>query len=88
MLQSEKDALILDAAIEFGPDYLYEIRNGTLGLTLYIDAPSRAWATPIRQAVPGNWRGLYVVVLYTYDEDEPQLPYNSPLLKKEKEEPV
>jgi hypothetical protein len=34
--------LILKAAIEFGSLYTYEIKHGTLGKTLYIDAANKA----------------------------------------------
>jgi hypothetical protein len=60
----KKDDLILEAAIEFGPEYTYEINHGSLGNTLHISAPHRASATQIRQEVPISWHGLYTVVLY------------------------
>ena len=41
MKLSERDDLILEAALEFGADYFYNIKNGTLGPTLYIEAPNR-----------------------------------------------
>jgi hypothetical protein len=66
---SEKDNLILEAALEFGADYYYNIKNGTLGPTLYIDAPNRAASRRIREDAPCFWKGLYVVVLYTTDPD-------------------
>jgi hypothetical protein len=61
---AERDALILEAALEFGADYFYEIRNGTLGMTLYINAPNKIEAGHIRKDAPGHWRDLYVVVIY------------------------
>tara|TARA_R110002020_G_scaffold29001_1_gene91814 strand:- start:30514 stop:30714 length:201 start_codon:yes stop_codon:yes gene_type:complete len=60
----EKDLLILEAAIEFGPDNLYEIKNGTLGQTLYIETPHKLEATYIRKTAPINWKGLYTVVVH------------------------
>tara|TARA_R110002020_G_scaffold290704_2_gene506141 strand:+ start:322 stop:567 length:246 start_codon:yes stop_codon:yes gene_type:complete len=66
---TERDNLILEAALEFGADYYYDIRNGTLGLTLYIEAPNKTEAGHIRKEAPGFWKDLYVVVLYTSDPD-------------------
>ena len=56
--------LILRAAIEFGPDYLYEIVNGGLGPTLRIDARTKDEAKQLRPRVPLMWEGLYTIVLY------------------------
>ena len=64
MTPTERDDLILESAIEFGPDCTYDIRHGTLGNTLYISTRHRAEATRIRQKVPISWLGLYTVVLY------------------------
>ena len=64
MTPTERDNLILEAAIEFGPDYFYDIRKGTLGLTLYIEAPNKFESSRIRKIAPGHWKDLYVVVLY------------------------
>ena len=58
------DSLVLEAALEFGADYLYEIKNGTMGPTLYIQAPNKMEASHIRKSAPCHWNGLYVVVLY------------------------
>jgi hypothetical protein len=66
---SERDNLILEAALEFGADYYYEIRNGTLGITLYIEAPNKFEAGQIRKEAPCFWNDLYVVVIYTTDPD-------------------
>ena len=64
MTQTERDGLILEAALEFGADCFYEVRFGTMGETLYIAAPHKAEASMIRQEIPGTWSGLYTVVLY------------------------
>jgi len=64
------NGLILAAALDFGPDYYYEIKNGTLGPTLYIDAGTKFEASRIRTQAPGSWRGLYVIVLYTHNSDD------------------
>ena len=69
MTLTERDALILEAALEFGPDYFYDIRNGTLGLTLYIEAPNKTESSHIRKKAPCFWNKLYVVVLYTNTPD-------------------
>jgi len=66
---TERDNLILEAALEFGADYYYIIKNGTLGMTLYIEAPNKAEASRIRKDAPGYWKKLYVVVLYSSDPD-------------------
>tara|TARA_R110000824_G_scaffold145287_2_gene313542 strand:- start:300 stop:527 length:228 start_codon:yes stop_codon:yes gene_type:complete len=66
---TERDGLILEAAIEFGPDYFYDIRNGTLGLTLYIEAPNKTEAGFVRSAAPSFWKKLYVVVIYHTDPE-------------------
>jgi len=65
----ERDDLMIEAALEFGPDYIYNIRNGTIGITLYIQAPNKAEASHIRQKAPVNWKKLYVVVLYYNDRE-------------------
>ena len=61
---SDRDGLVIEAAIEFGPDYIYEIRNGTMGPTLYIQAPNKYEASYVRNLAPGHWNKLYVVVIY------------------------
>jgi hypothetical protein len=77
---AERDNLILEAAIEFGPDYFYDVRNGTLGMTLYIEAPNKDQAGRIRHAAPGNWKDLYVVVTYHSDADFTPDPLYDPKL--------
>ena len=59
-----RDALLLKAAIEFGSDYLYTLKNGGLGPTLCIHAESKEMASKIRTRAPTIWEGLYVLVLY------------------------
>ncbi len=58
------DSLVIEAALEFGADYLYEIKNGTMGPTLYIQAPNKQESSHIRKKAPCYWNKLYVVVLY------------------------
>ena len=63
MTLTERDNLIIDAAIEFGVDQSYEVKRGTLGITLYITSPSKAEARRMRILAPDFWKGLYVIVL-------------------------
>jgi hypothetical protein len=71
---TERDGLILEAAMEFSPDYFYEIKNGTMGLTLYIKAPNKFESSRLRKIIPNGWKGLYTIVLYNnildFDEDK------------------
>ena len=80
MTLTERDTLILEAAIEFGPDYFYDIRNGTMGITLYIEAPNKAEASRIRKVAPAHWKKLYVVVLYHDDPNFTQEALYDPKL--------
>tara|TARA_R110000824_G_scaffold14713_3_gene62407 strand:+ start:1020 stop:1262 length:243 start_codon:yes stop_codon:yes gene_type:complete len=57
------DSLRLKAAIEFGSEYIYSIRSGGLGLTLYVDAGTKEASAIARRAIPSQWQGLYVLVL-------------------------
>jgi len=61
--------LILKAAIEFGSLYTYEIKHGTLGETLYIDAENKGEAHLVRRKISGSWHGLYVIVRYTQAQE-------------------
>ena len=74
----EKDNLILEAALEFGADNLYTVSQGTLGETLYIEAPSKLEARYIRDKVPIYWHQTYVVVLYTEKQDEEEQKIKMP----------
>ena len=60
---SDKELLMLEANIKFGTENLYEIKDGSLGRTLYIESPTRAEATKARALVPLRWKDLYTVVL-------------------------
>lgn len=66
--------LILKAAIEFGSLYTYEIKHGTLGKTLYINAINKEEASLARKMVGIYWNGLYVVVIYQYELGESENP--------------
>ena len=63
-MSTDQTELILKAAIEFGPDYLYEIVNGGMGRTLRIDVGTKTEASQVRSRVPIMWEGLYTMVLY------------------------
>ena len=65
------DSLKLKAAIEFGSEYTYTIKNGGLGPTLRVDARTKIAAMHAREKIPMEWEGLYVIVIYsTADEEE------------------
>ena len=64
------DALILKATIEFGAEHTYSIKNGGLGPTLCVLAESRESSREARKKIPGNWEGLYVIVLHNGEKDE------------------
>jgi hypothetical protein len=65
-----KDEIILKAAIELDPEWNYEFRNGTRGLTLYIHTDSRQKASIIRKAAPSSFEGYPIIVTYTYEREE------------------
>ena len=76
MTPLERDNIILEAALEWGADAMYDIRNGTLGPTLYIDCACKEESTYIRHQIPAYFHDLYVVVTYpthvlTYADIEP-----------------
>ncbi len=73
------DALQLRAAIEFGSEYIYTIKNGGLGPTLVVDAETRDAARTARKKIPGTWEGLYVIVIYSTGEKEEDLLYDPEL---------
>jgi hypothetical protein len=77
---TDKDGLLIEAAIEFGADYFYDIRNGTLGTTLYIEAPNRAESRRVRKKAPSFWKDLYVIVLYTTTPEFSDEPLYDPKL--------
>jgi len=84
--QIERDDIILRAALEWGADCMYDIQNGTLGPTLYIDAPNRQEAGYIRAEVPIFFEGLYTIVRYptnilTPEDEKSQLDLYDPKLK-------
>ena len=64
MTPVERDNIILEAALEWGADAMYDIRNGTLGPTLYIDCSCKEESSYIRHKIPAYFHDLYVVVTY------------------------
>jgi predicted sugar kinase len=62
------DSIKLKAAIEFG-DYVYTVKNGGHGPTLVVDAGTKEKAAIARKKIPGNWEGLFVLVVYSYSVD-------------------
>jgi len=74
--KTSRDDIILEAALEWGADAMYDIQPGTLGETLYIDATNKQEASEIRALVPIFFHGLYTVVRYpthilTPEDEEP-----------------
>ena len=65
-----KNEIILKAAIELDPEWNYEFRRGTMGLTLYIKTDSKEKASIIRKIAPMKFEGDPVIVLYTYEREE------------------
>ncbi len=78
---SERDALLLRAAIEFDSRFLYTIKNGTLGLTLYVNANSAEEAHEIRAKIPVEWEGLYTIVLYYKNTNDLETSLYDPKLR-------
>jgi hypothetical protein len=73
-----RDVLKLKAAIEFGSEFAYTIKQCGLGPTLIISAcelsSSREKASEVRKKAPSRWEDLYVIVTYsTADEEDDSL---------------
>jgi len=81
MTLKKDDVLLLKAAIEFGSECLYNIKDGGLGRTLVIDAGNSARARETRSKIPTFWEGLYTLVIYnaaaeTEEEKEEERLYD------------
>jgi hypothetical protein len=63
MTEAEKNEIILRAAIEIDPEHMYEIRQGTLGMTLYITVKDKDIARAVRKKTPSQFEGLRTIVL-------------------------
>jgi hypothetical protein len=61
----DSDSLKLKAAIEFGSEYIYTLKNGGHGPTLVVDAGTRTSASIARKKIPTYWEGLFVLVIYS-----------------------
>ncbi len=68
----ERDDLILEAALEWGADAMFDIRPGTLGLTLYAHCDLKEDASYLRKKIPLDWHGLYTIVTYNTDPNPPR----------------
>jgi len=75
-----RDSLKLKAAVEFGGDYTYTIKQGGLGPTLIVNAETKSAARTARKTIPGTWEGLYVLVVYCTSEEEPEAALYDPSL--------
>ena len=64
-----KDDIILKAALEIDPGYLYDFERGTLGPTLYIRAPDKKTARIIRESVPMTFEGYPIIVTYVAPQE-------------------
>jgi hypothetical protein len=65
-----KDEIILKAAVELNPEYIYEFKRGTLGPTLYVRAKDKEQARIIRKEIPPTFEGYRVLVTYHAPRDE------------------
>ncbi len=65
-----KDEIILKAAVELNPEYIYEFKRGTLGPTLYVRAKDKEQAHIIRKEIPPTFEGYRVLVTYHAPRDE------------------
>ena len=70
MTPLEQDDILLKAALEFGPDHLYDIRMGTLGPKLFIHVEKKEESSVIRKLVPMEYEGLRTIVTYTNNKFE------------------
>ena len=79
-----RDVLKLKAAIEFGSEFNYTIKQGGLGTTLFISAcelsSSRERAAEARKKAPSRWEGLRVIVIYSTANEEDDSSYDSSLV--------
>jgi len=69
MAIKKDDVLLLKAAIEFGSEYSYSIKDGGLGRTLIIDAGNKSRAAIARSKISISWEGLYTLVIYDTSVD-------------------
>lgn len=77
MNKFNENSLKLKAAIEFGSEYVYTIRNGGLGPTLFVDAKTQERARPARKKIPSQWEGLRVIIIYSTAPPEDEISYDT-----------
>ena len=69
-----RDVIKLKAAIEFGSEFIYTIKQGAMGPTLIIFSPpprSHEKASELRKKAPSRWEDLRIIVTYsTASEDD------------------
>ena len=65
-----KDEILLKAAVQLNPEYIYEFKRGTLGPTLYVRAKDKEQAHIIRKEIPATFEGYRVLVTYHAPRDE------------------
>ena len=70
--KAEKRELILQAISQFGDRGIYDVSQSTLGMALYVHADTREDSKILRRLIPTDWNGLYTIVLYTEDPEEPE----------------
>ena len=58
-----KDEIILKATIEISPNYVYDFRIGTMGPTLYVEAPTDISSSIVRKDIPAEFEGYRTIVL-------------------------
>jgi hypothetical protein len=63
MTEIGKDDIILQAAIEFGPDYLYSIKDSNMGPTLYVEVNNKDESNRMRKEIPHSYEGLRTIVI-------------------------
>ena len=61
----QKDDILLRCAIEVDPVIEYEIKNGTMGLTLYAYTADPKHAKEIRERMPAQVEDIYTIVICT-----------------------
>ena len=65
LTNNQKDEILMKAAVEIDPDLQYEIRNGTLGTTLYVYVLTKEQSRTIRNKIPHKFGGLITIVICT-----------------------
>ena len=73
--KAEKRELILKAITQFGDRGIYDVRQSTLGMALYVHADTREDSKILRRLIPTDWNGLYTIVLYTEETEPEQFEY-------------